>query len=207
MTNEDRYLADLGEIKNIMHRSTRFISLSGWSGILAGIYALIGAYVAWGLLYDYQAYFDRAMIGFVSSRTLIYLAADGLLVFGASLTTGWVFTYLKARKDQRSLWDPAARRLLINLFIPLLTGAAFLFMLLLKGYVGLIAPGMLIFYGLALVNASKYTFSHIRYLGFIEIAIGLVATLNMGFGLFYWALGFGLMHILYGIIMYFKLER
>ena len=134
-------------------------------------------------------------------RTILYLLMDGLFVFTATLVTAIYLTHRKAQKDARSLWDVSARRLLLNLFIPIAVGGLFLLILLVKGYVGLIAPGMLIFYGLALINASKYTFSHFRYLGFLEILIGLIATFYMGYGLIFWAIGFGVVHIIYGLAM------
>ena len=66
---------------------------------------------------------------------------------------------------------------------------------------------MLIFYGLALINSSKYTFFEIRYLGIAEIVLGLIASVFVSSGLILWAAGFGLLHIIYGIIMYYKYER
>jgi hypothetical protein len=66
---------------------------------------------------------------------------------------------------------------------------------------------MLIFYGLALINASKYTYNDIRYLGISELLIGLCSTLFLGYGLFFWAAGFGLAHIVYGALMYFKYDK
>jgi general stress protein CsbA len=206
MKNE-KYLNDLGEIKEIMQRSSRFISLSGLSGVLSGIYALFGAYFAWGLLYDFDTYFSRELITYIPAKTLFLLFLDAATVLFLSLFTGFILTYKKAKKQNRSVYDVSAKRLLINLFIPLIAGGLFLLILLEKGFVGIIAPGTLIFYGLALINASKYTYSHVRYLGLSEIVIGLIATYDMGYGLFYWAIGFGVLHILYGTIMYYKFEK
>jgi hypothetical protein len=58
-----------------------------------------------------------------------------------------------------------------------------------------------------LINASKYTFNDIRYLGFCEIILGLGAAVYVGYGLYFWALGFGILHIIYGAMMYYKYER
>jgi hypothetical protein len=77
-------------------------------------------------------------------------------------------------------------------------------MLLVNGYIGFVTPLTLIFYGLALVNASKYTLSEVRSLGIIEIVIGLFAMHFIGYGLLLWAVGFGVMHIIYGIIMHIR---
>ncbi|MGE5429024.1 MAG: hypothetical protein ACM3O8_14110, partial [Methylococcaceae bacterium] len=66
---------------------------------------------------------------------------------------------------------------------------------------------MLIFYGLALVNAGKFTLSEVHYLGITEIVLGLMAAVFINWGLLFWALGFGVMHIVYGMMMYYKYER
>ena len=57
------------------------------------------------------------------------------------------------------------------------------------------------------VNASKYTLNDIRYLGLTEIFLGLVALVFLEYSLLFWAIGFGLVHIIYGIVMYYKYER
>ena len=110
-------------------------------------------------------------------------------------------------KKEQKIWDALTRRLLINLMIPLITGGLFCLALFYHGYIALIAPATLIFYGLALINSSKYTFNDVRYLGISEIVLGMIALFMLGYGLEVWAIGFGLLHILYGSLMYFKYER
>jgi hypothetical protein len=75
-----------------------------------------------------------------------------------------------------------------------------------RGYCGTAAPAMLIFYGLALINASPNLFDEIRYLGYSEILIGLLAAAFIGYGLYFWAFGFGVLHIAYGLVMYKKYD-
>ncbi len=201
--NQEKYIEDLKEIKQMMDRSSRFISLSGLSGVAAGVFALIGAYFAWQILYsnfDYQAY-DRILL---TTEQLTQLVAIGLGTLILSLGSGILFTILKTRKIKQNIWDSQTKRLLINLFIPLLTGGIFCFLLILKGYIGLAAPVTLLFYGLALVNASKYTLTEVRSLGILEIVLGLLATYFIGYGLLFWSIGFGLLHVIYGIIMELK---
>jgi len=71
----------------------------------------------------------------------------------------------------------------------------------------LIAPVMLVFYGLALINASKYTLNDIRYLGYAETVIGLIACFFVDYGLLAWTIGFGALHIIYGLMMFYKYEK
>ena len=193
------YLKDITEIRAIMERSSRFISLSGLSGVMAGVYALAGAYVAHLIVQAYRANPHEHVVA--------YLMADAAVVLLLAVGTGFFLTTRRARMQGATIWDATARRLLINLLIPLVVGGLFSLILVARGTVGIIAPSMLIFYGLALVNASKYTLTDIRYLGFAEIGLGLLATLIPGYSLLFWALGFGVFHIIYGTLMYYTHER
>jgi len=133
--------------------------------------------------------------------TLLLIAVVTLLL---SITMGIFLSKRKARKDKEKVWNLQAKRMLINLFIPLITGGILSLIFLFKGYIGIVAPLTLIFYGLALVNASKYTLTEIRSLGIVEIILGLLAVQFIGYGLIFWALGFGVLHIIYGIVMHLK---
>ncbi|MEQ8906507.1 hypothetical protein [Ekhidna sp.] len=200
---KEKYIEDLKEIKDIMNRSSRFISLSGLSGVSAGIIALFGAYMAYQTVYTNQDYLGyRSAILTSESLTQLLLIAVGTLVL--AVTTGIYFTTRETKKRNQKIWDIQTKRLLINLAIPLITGGILCLMLLFKGYVGIVAPLTLVFYGLALVNASKYTLNEIRSLGLIQIVLGLIATHFIGFGLIFWAVGFGVLHIVYGSIMHWR---
>ncbi|WP_435654243.1 hypothetical protein [Cellulophaga baltica] len=201
------YLDDLHEIKNLMNKSSRFISLSGLSGILAGVYSLIGAYFAHKIITDIQntsTYSQRLFLSIGAPEQLMVIA---LIVMIASIVTGIVLTRKKSKKSGEKIWNRTSKRLLFNFMVPLITGGLFCFILLQNQTMGLIAPATLIFYGLACLNASKYTLGDVRYLGLANITIGLIATQFIGYGLYFWALGFGFLHILYGIVMYYKYDR
>ncbi|WP_258103302.1 hypothetical protein [Marinoscillum sp. MHG1-6] len=202
MTKE-KYLEDLKDIKSIMERSSRFISLSGISGVLAGCLALIGAYLAYQTVYFDQNYlsYRKAILNQQTVLTLIGIASGVLIL---SIVSGIYFTQKKARKHNQKLWDSQSRRLIVNLAIPLIAGGTLCIILLFKGFIGLIAPLTLLFYGLALVNASKFTLSDIRSLGILEILLGLFGCQFIGYGLILWAVGFGVLHIIYGIVMHVK---
>lgn len=208
MTNQEEQLNALNDIRKIMDRSSRFISLSGLSGVFAGFVGLIGAYLAHNELNQYLS----GANGFgVDAKlniefNLIKIAVSVLLI---ALAGGLLFTYRQSRKKKLPIWDKTAKTLLINLAIPLLAGGLFIIALLFNhpNSYGLIAPSCLIFYGLALINASKYTYTDIRFLGICEVVLGVLALFNIGYGLYFWAFGFGILHIFYGLIMYFKYER
>jgi hypothetical protein len=137
-------------------------------------------------------------------NTLIQIAL-GVLI--AALVLGFLFTYLRSRKTNTPIWGTTAKRLLINVSIPMIVGGIFLLKLIDIGNYGLVAPGCLIFYGLGLLNASKYTLAEVRYLGYAQILLGIISLHVMGNGLLFWALGFGVLHIVYGAFMWWKYER
>jgi general stress protein CsbA len=204
-------LETLTEIRDLMERSSRFISLSGLSGVFAGIFALIGAGIAYVYLglplnepADYRYYSPNGRLN-PEFATFFLIDAAGVLVCAGA--TAIFLTTRKARKQGLSIWTSTTRRLAINLIIPLAAGGIFCLALLAHGIVGLAAPATLVFYGLALLNASKYTLRDIHYLGLIEVALGLLASFFIGYGLLFWAIGFGVMHIIYGTMMYYKYER
>lgn len=199
--SEQDYLKDIGEIKDLMNRSSRFISLSGLSGIFAGLYAIIGAAVA------YFFFLPEGDFVVLDSWNFNMLVALLIGVAVLSVITAYLLTTRKARKDNVPVWDATTRRLLINFLVPLLTGGIYILIKLNSQHYGLTASLMLIFYGLALVNASKYTVGNIKYLGYTEIVIGLFAAALPGYGFWFWVVGFGLMHIVYGSIMYNKEKK
>lgn len=205
MENKD-YLKDILEIKSIMNKSSRFISLSGLSGILAGIYALFGAMAGNYVIQNYLN--GESAIGLISISFLEYiLFGIAMLVLTASILTAYILSSKKAKKSGEKLWDATSKRLIVNFLIPLVTGGAFCVILYQYGLIGLIAPCTLIFYGLACINASKYTLGDIRYLGILNILIGLISTQFIGYGLYFWAFGFGILHIVYGVVLYNKYDK
>lgn len=207
-----KQLEALADIRDMMDRSSRFISLSGLSGVVAGVSALIGIVLAY--LYLGIQPFEQGEDYYIMARqthnwgmdhlTFFFLTGAGVL--SMAILGSVYFTTRKAKRKKQKTWDALTKRLLINLAIPLVAGGVFCLGLYYHGQTGFVAPITLIFYGLGLVNASKYTYTDIRYLGFLEIVVGLIATFYLHYGLEFWALGFGILHILYGLYMYIRYE-
>jgi len=216
MGNAHEELKTLHDIKNMMEKSSRFISLSGLSGVAAGICALAGAAAAYGVLgsnnllrngaagREYPSYTGALRVAESTETSLLWI---GACTFVAAFVSAFLFTYIRSRRERIPIWGTSSRRLLINAGIPMLAGGIFLLRLMSEGSYGLIAPGCLIFYGLALVNASKYTMGEIRYLGYLQIVLGIINLWFVGYGLYFWAFGFGVLHILYGGAMWWRYER
>lgn len=199
----------LKDIKQMMERSSRFISLSGLSGIAAGVCALAGAWWGGQMINNYYGSYNSR--GFFSgddfSKLKIKLLVLAAAVFVAAFVSSFYFTWRRAKKQQVAIWGPTSKRLFWNMMIPLLAGAGFILGMLRYDDWNYVSSASLIFYGLALINASKFTLTDIRYLGYCEIILGLVNMFYIGSGLYFWAAGFGVLHIVYGAIMWTKYER
>lgn len=198
MDSQAKPLEDLRDIKRMMERSSRFISLSGWSGISAGLCALAGAWLA-----------DKEISGRTYSqleleRRLLLIASA---VFVSALALAFLFTYRRARINGLPMWDSTARRLLLNTMVPITVGGLFIMGMMYHDVTRFISPACLVFYGLALVHASKYTLGEVRYLGYAEITLGLLNLWILDKSLLIWAIGFGVLHIVYGVWMWLKYER
>jgi hypothetical protein len=204
-------LETLTEIRSMMERSTRFISLNGLSGVFAGFFALAGAAAAYFYLRSgaSRLYYENALTadGNINIPFYVFLFNDAFIVLFASIAVAISLSVRKARKNGLKIWDNTAKRLITNMLTPLAGGGIFCLILIYHRQFGLVAPSTLIFYGLALINASKYTLNDIRYLGITELIIGLISAVWIGYGLIFWAIGFGIVHIIYGILMYYKYER
>jgi hypothetical protein len=197
---------DLASIRSLMERSSKFISLSGLSGILAGVYSLIGAIAAYCIM-DHPAlnYNDVTLLQFI--HALPYLVWIAIAVLVASILTSTLLSYQKAKRNGQPIWGNTSKALLFHMVVPLLTGGLLILIFLYRGYFGIVAPAMLVFYGLALIGASNFTYTDIKYLGLCEIGLGLIAAFMPGYGLAFWAIGFGILHIVYGSVMYLKYDR
>ena len=217
MQDENQQLQTLEDIKQMMTRSSRFISLSGWSGVAAGVCALIGAWLAYGQISRYQfeqsGSFseDRSATGYAFRDGYLYLTYNLIYIaigtFVAAFIFAFLFTYLRSRKAGVAIWGYTSRKLMINVAVPMIAGGLLILRMVELGYYNLAAPASLLFYGLALINASKFTLPEIRYLGYSQLVLGAVNLWLPGYGLFFWAAGFGVLHILYGIIMWNRYER
>jgi hypothetical protein len=198
MSNE-RHINDLKEIRSLMEKSTRFLSLSGWSGIMAGVYALIGAYLA----HDYAS-----SEYFINNPTDQFrFLVIGVSVMAAALITGAILTYPKAKKNNQSMFDRTALRMVVNIGFPMVVGFFVWIAFALQGAEKFSAGVFLIFYGLGLINGSKYTLNDIRVFGVVSVVLGVLALFFTHYGLYIWAAGFGLGHIVYGLYMWVRYER
>lgn len=212
MHESREHLQTLTEIRSLMERSSKFLSLSGLSGVSAGVIALAGAVVVYmrlrtswftALSYDRLELYDSASHQQIEQ----FLVTVALIVLAAALLSGTYFTVRKARRQGQTVWNGSSRRLLWAMAVPLATGGIFCLALLHYNLLWLAFPATLIFYGLALLNVGKYTLRDVESLGYCEIGLGLLSLFWPGYNLLTWAIGFGVLHIVYGLAMYYKYER
>ena len=198
------YHEDLSHIRSMMERSSRFLSLSGISGIGAGVVALFGAIYIYFVLQKNNINYFEGIRNVFSTELNTELAVIGVVILLLAIISGYFFTSRKSKKINQPIWNKTTQRMLSDFAVPLFAGAIFCFALLYHGLLLFIAPATLIFYGLALVNAEKHTLNDIKYLGYCQIILGSLSLFFLGWGLVFWAVGFGILHIIYGAVMYRK---
>jgi hypothetical protein len=103
MEKQLEHLETLTEIRSMMERSTRFISLNGLSGVFAGVFALIGAVAAYMYLQtggSKQLYYENAILqdGSVNISFYLFIFLDAFLVLFASLAVAISLSIRKAKK-------------------------------------------------------------------------------------------------------------
>lgn len=204
MNEEQDYIRDIAQIRTIMERSSKFLSLAGWAGIMAGIYALAGAYIAYAV-FAFNP--DRLIYTPAESTGVWKVIGLAILILLLAVGTAIFLSYNKAVKRGEKIWNAIVKRLVINMAVPLIVGGLLILILIAKGLIGFIAPFTLLFYGLALFNAGRFTYEVIKSLGLIQVGLGLLSACCVEYGLVCWALGFGVIHILYGIYMHYRYER
>lgn len=182
----------------MMEKSSRFLSLNGTSAIVIGIYACIAAWIAYYILGSCDRLFMLEVNTPLQLRLLFIFAIILILI---SIVTVVGMCRYNARQNNRQLQlDHTARRLLWNFFLPLVVGGILCLSLIWQQHYGLTSSIMLIFYGISLINASNYTYSNTRYLGYAELILGLADSFIEGYALLFWVVGFGVFHIIYGLL-------
>jgi len=204
MSDTKDHLQELTEIRSMMERSSKFLSLSGWAGVFAGIYALTGAYIAYQVL---QFRPQQLMSAEATPNGAGGILLLGIAVLVLAVGTAVLLSARKAQKRGEKIWNGTSRRLLLNMLVPLLTGGILILVSLSKSLTGMLVPLTLIFYGLSLFNVGAVTYRELRSLGIVQIVLGLLSFYYVQYGLLFWAAGFGIMHIIYGIYIHYRHER
>jgi len=203
MKEKQDYIKDIEEIRSMMERSSRFLSLSGLSGVMAGIYALAGSYIAYSVFN-----FNPDEVVFYSAQSdLIKVFFLAIVILILALSTAVFLSYKSALNKGEKVWNVTSKQLVTSMLVPLLAGGILIIVLISKSLIGLVAPMTLVFYGLAVYSASRYTIDELKFLGLVQIVLGLFSSYFVEYGLLVWGFGFGIVHIVYGMYMYFRYEK
>lgn len=207
MNNENLNPADtLNEIKDMMERSSKFISLSGLSGIIIGILAIVTV-SGYCQIYGINPFnLDYEVLRSLPTEHYRNALLAAAVLFAVSVTIACILAINKARRMNQQVWGMASKKLFVNMFVPLSVGAVFCLVVFQK-YPDLVLPLSLVFYGMSLFNASKYTHEAIRSMGMAEMLLGLLCLLFMKYHIVFWTVGFGLLHVVYGTFMYVRNEQ
>ena len=202
----------MDDIREMMSKSSRFQAISGWSIVVIGLYAAVASAMAAAVIGvgDWLPCCENlqrfAVLNTPSRIRIAALIAIGL--FALSLLTVFVAAIIKSKRNNlRFAFDKRMCQMLVDFFIPLIAGGLLSMALVQQGHYGLTSSIMLLFYGLALVNCSHYTYPALRWLGYSELLIGIIDCFTMSHALLFWFLGFSVMHILFGVIYVIMFER
>ena len=195
MTDIEQGLKQISEIRSIMNRSSKFLSLSGLAGVVAGVIGLAGTWAAMRIM-------EGEREGMLAS-----MIALGFGILLSALLASILLTIRQAKRKGLPLWTRAAELLVFSLFIPLVAGGVLCTALVLREAYELLPATMLLFYGLGLFSASQFTHSELRQLGYVQLGLGVLAAFLPEQGLLFWGAGFGVMHIVYGLLMHFNRDR
>ena len=208
MKEEQKYIRDIAEIRSMMERSSKFLSLSGMAGVMAGIYALAGAFIAYRTFsFNPSEVVDPTLDFENPPSVLIKVVILALVVLILAISTAIFLSQKKANKRGERLWNHTSQQMLFHMAVPLVVGGLLILIFISKGFIGFVAPMTLVFYGLALYNASKFTYPEVKSMGLIQVVLGLVSTYFVGYGLLFWAIRFGVVHIVYTIYIHYRYER
>lgn len=200
----NRPLEDLKEIRQMMERSSRFLSLSGSSGI--GIGFLASLFVAWQVSKGNMSLTEQRNFDLLAPAWEEFIIGTfGLFVICVLLSMG--LTLRRTLKKGLTIWTSSTKNILGAIGLPMMVGA----MLLLQNFNSLSTdaffPATLLCYGLGLFFASRYTYDELRIMGLAMLVLGTLSILYPPYSLLFWVLGFGALHMIYGAIMYFRYER
>ena len=196
---KDKAVQDLAEIRHLMESSSRYLSLSGWAGIWAGLFALIGSFIGYTKIQSgYRMY---------HSDLIFELLPLAIAVLILSVLVGVFTSHRKAKRDNNALFNSASKKLIFKFGSILIIGGLFGLLLIYRGMFDLVGASTLLFYGLAILSVHHLTYSSVKYLGYYFVLLGLISMANPGWGIYLWPLGFGIGHIVYGILFLTKEQK
>ena len=168
-------------IRETMERAGSFTAVPGWGGIAMGISAIIAAVLA-GKEQDPALWL----------RVWIIELIVAMLLASATMT-------LKARRARTSLFMGPARRFAMAFAPPVMVGGVLTWALAWREQFELLPAVWLLLYGAGIIAGGMYSVRVVPIMGGLFFMLGLLALFLPGNLLL--ALGFGVLHIVFGSII------
>jgi len=180
----ERAIQNLQYIRETMERAGAFTAVPGWGGILMGVSALMTALLS----------------GRLPSRDLWFASWIGEA--GLALAIGGWAMVQKAKAAKSTLFNGAGRKFALNLFPAMIAGGVLTIVLYRQQLFGIMPGVWLLLYGVSVVTGGAFSVKIVPLMGISFMVLGTVALLSP-FELANWfmAVGFGLLHIVFGIVI------
>jgi len=188
-----RAMDNLRYIREAMERSSSFTAVPGWGGVLIGATALIAAALA-----EWMESIDR-LAGLRGGR-------GWMLVWGwelpLALMIGGVAMKRKARAANVKLLTGPGRKFVLSLAPPLVAGALISVALVRIGSFDVLPGVWLLLYGVGVVAGGAFSVRVVPVMGMFFMGLGtLTLFAPPAFGRLMMAVGFGVVHIVFGLII------
>ncbi|HXG86130.1 MAG TPA: hypothetical protein VNI84_19070 [Pyrinomonadaceae bacterium] len=180
----DRAMDNLRFIRETMERSAVFTSVPGYGGALMGATAVGAAIIA----------HNQPLI----KNWLIVWLIEAILAFSIGLFALWQ----KSKNSGESLASVPAKKFALAFAPPIVAGIILTALLYYRGFYEFLPCVWLTLYGTAVVTGGAYSVRIVPIVGWIFVALGAVAAFApASAGNLLMALGFGAMHIVFGLIV------
>ena len=181
-TQDERQQAQeaLAYIRQTMESASSFTALSGWGLVAVGVVGLAAAGVAWrsGVPERLSAWLPAAVLGVLCSG---------------------IANAAKARRLEMPLWTGSLRKV-AWVMAPALAAGALMTWALDQAGVRYLMPGMwLALYGAGVTAGGTFSIRAVRWMGIALLLLGALAFVDPRQAIVYLALGFGVLHILFGL--------
>jgi hypothetical protein len=179
-----RAMDNLSFIRQTMERATAFTAVPGWGGVGMGVLALAAAAVA-------ETRITR------TEWLVTWLATSAL-----GLTLGGWTMASKARRAGTTVFSYSGRRFVLSYVPPLLVGALLTGVLVRAGLWSALPGTWLLLYGTGVVTGGAFSVRVVPLMGLCFMVLGAAALFSpASWGNILMAAGFGLLHIVFGLII------
>lgn len=180
----ERAIDNLQFIRETMERSAVFTSVPGYGGALMGATAMGAAIIA----------YNQSRV----ENWLIVWLVEAVLAFAIGLFALWQ----KAKNSNVSLASVPARKFASAFAPPIIAGIILTALFYYRGFYPFLPCVWLTLYGTAVVTGGAFSVRIVPIVGWIFVAFGAVAAFApSSWGNLLMALGFGVLHIVFGLIV------